>query len=133
MPNHALIVLTGHLGKDPELRTTQDGKSIANFSLAVKTGYGERETSTWYNCAAFGKTAEVVDKYLKKGMATNIIGEPSLRQYTTKDGAKGQSLDVAVQTVVLINQKQEKQDDDFHPQEKSKVEPPFDDGSDIPF
>jgi single-strand DNA-binding protein len=105
MPNHALIVLTGHLGKDPELRTTQDGKVLANFSLAVKTGYGERSISTWYNCVAFGKTAEAVSKYLKKGDATTITGEPSLRQYTTKDGNKGQSLEVAVDKLVLINQK----------------------------
>jgi single-strand DNA-binding protein len=107
MPNHALIVLIGHLGKDPELRTTQDGKQFANFTMAVKTGYGERAISTWYNCVAFGKTAEAVSKYLKKGDATTITGEPSLRQYTTKDGNKGQSLEVAVDKLVLINQKEE--------------------------
>ncbi len=105
MPNHALIILTGHLGKDPEQRMTQDGKAITNFSLAVKTGYGDRAISTWYNCAAFGKTAEVAAKYLKKGNAVNIIGTPSLREYTTKDGGKGQSLDVAISELVLLEAK----------------------------
>jgi single-strand DNA-binding protein len=127
MPNHALIVLTGHLGKDPELRTNQEGKSFANFTMAVKTGYGERAISTWYNCVAFGKTAEAVSKYLKKGDATTITGEPSLRQYTTKDGNKGQSLEVAVDKLVLINQK-----DDAPAKVEAKSADPFDDQT-IPF
>lgn len=102
MPNMAVIVLSGHLGKDPEARMTSGGTKVASFSLAVKTGYGDKAQSTWYRCTAFGKNAETAEKYLKKGQAVNIVGEPSLREYETSSGVKGQSLEVAVEKICLL-------------------------------
>lgn len=101
----ALIVLSGHLGKDPEARVTANGMKVTSFSLAVKTGYGEKAQSTWYRCTAFGKTAETAEKYLRKGQPVSVVGEPSLREWDKNDGTKGQSLEVAVDKIHLLGDK----------------------------
>lgn len=96
MPNSALIIIVGHIGRDPELKITTGGMAIAKTSLAVKTGWGERQKTTWYNLTAFGKNADRMNEWLKKGMACQIIGTPWQDEYTANDGSKRQPIQVDV-------------------------------------
>jgi len=101
MPNHAHVTLIGHLGKDPEIR--QAGQhQVVGFSIAVTTGFGEKKTTTWWNCQFWGERAVKVAQYLAKGKPVLVEGEPSERQYETTAGTKGKSLDVRVSNLVLF-------------------------------
>tara|TARA_R110000765_G_scaffold46663_2_gene96211 strand:- start:1442 stop:1831 length:390 start_codon:yes stop_codon:yes gene_type:complete len=94
MSSFANAVLMGRLGRDPELKTVGNGTSLCTFSIAVNTGFGEREVTTWYNVSIFGKRGETAAQYLAKGGAVIVSGEISNRPYKTKDGEQRYSLDV---------------------------------------
>lgn len=97
---------TGNLGKEAIVRYTQDGKPIASFSVGVRSGFGDKATTTWANCSLFGKQAESLSPYLTKGQQVAVSGEVNLRDYETQSGA-GKSLDVRVTNIDLIGGKRE--------------------------
>lgn len=101
---------TGNLGRDAEQRFTQSGDSVVSFSVGVKSGFGDKATTTWANCSMFGKRGESVAPYLKKGLLVGVCGEASLREWTDKEGNKRQNLDVRVNDLTLLGKK----DDDPH-------------------
>ena len=125
---------TGNLGKDCETRYTPDGKAIVNFSVAVKSGWGDKATTTWVRCAMFGKQGEAVSQYLTKGQLVGIVGEASLRGWKNKEGVEQQSLEVRVNDLTLLGKP-----DGTRSAEPSKAEPNKPSGSfedfesDIPF
>ncbi len=85
------IQLIGHLGKDVEIINTKTGLSIAKFSVATSDYYrnssGEKVTNTqWHNIVAFGKTAELVERLLKKGVKVLIQGKLVYNKYEDKKG-----------------------------------------------
>jgi single-strand DNA-binding protein len=107
MPNHALCVITGHLGPKIDVNILPGkGTPVLKFSLCVNTGFGDKKTATWWNCAMFGDRAAKLQPMLAKGQAITVVGEPSLREYST-DSGKRQSLDVRVSDIVLLGQKQD--------------------------
>ena len=57
MPSHATAVLTGHLAKAPEMRTTNGGKNYCKFAIGVNTGFGDRAVTTWWNITVFARCA----------------------------------------------------------------------------
>lgn len=70
------ITIHGRLGRDPEIKTQHGAKGefyVCNFSVAVKRSFGD--TVDWFRCSAFGKQAEVISKYLKKGSEVIVYGE----------------------------------------------------------
>ena len=84
-----LVVMSGNLGKDPDIRYSQAGKTVASFNLAVRRRYhkdGEDE-SDWFNCVAFDKKAEFCEKYLHKGSKVIVEGELHNNNYES-DGVK---------------------------------------------
>ncbi len=96
MPNFSQCTIAGHTGREPEMRG-----EVAKVTVAVsKTRKGEK-TTTWFNCSAFGKTAELVMR-LKKGEPVLFVGEIELRQFTTKDGEVKQSLDLTVREIAFL-------------------------------
>ena len=95
---------TGNLGRDADVRYSAKGDVIAGFSVGVRSGYGEKASTSWANCALFGKQAEALSPYLKKGQQVAVSGELTLRQYEGKNGA-GQSLDVRVTSIDLIGKR----------------------------
>lgn len=128
---------TGNLGNQADQRFTTGGDGVVSFSVAVKSGYGDKEKTTWANCQMWGKRGESVLPYLGKGQLVGISGEVTLRQYDTKDGGKGVSLDVRVNDLTLLGGKSGEQSE---PKAKpQKAEPAqsnggFDDmDSDLPF
>jgi single-strand DNA-binding protein len=107
----AQIQLIGNLGRDPEMNYTPDGTAVCKFSIAVSkvTGKGtdRRETTTWYNVTAWRNLAEMLSTHLKKGQQVFIQGDLNVRQYTTKDGREGTSLDVTVEKFQFVGRKEE--------------------------
>ncbi|MFT5760516.1 MAG: single-strand DNA-binding protein [Alteromonadaceae bacterium] len=102
------FIFTGNLGKDAEVKVTQSGMSVCSFSVAVKSGYGDKEKTTWANCALFGKRAEgQLPQYLKKGAQVCISGQLTLDEWKGEDGTTQKSLKVNVDDLDLIGGKSE--------------------------
>lgn len=102
-----LVVQVGRLTADPEVRCTQDNKAIAKFSIAVNRRFkreGEADAD-FFNCVAFGKTAEFLEKYFHKGMKAVVTGELRNNHYE-KDGVKHYSEQVVVNTIEFAESKQ---------------------------
>ena len=107
-------VLTGRLARDPEVRATKEGLTIARFTLAVDRKKDEK--ADFFNFTAFGKTGEFVEKYLKKGTKINVIGRLQNDEYTNRDGQKVTSTIIIVEEVEFCeSKKQEKPSDSFVP------------------
>ena len=96
---------TGNIGKDAESRFLPNGDPVVSFSVGVKSGYGEKATTTWARCAMFGKRAESVSQYLTKGQLVGISGEVTLREWNDKEGQKRNSLEVRVNDLTLLGKK----------------------------
>ena len=99
---------TGNLGRDCDTRHTAAGDAVVSFSVGVKAGFGDKATTTWANCAMFGKRCEAVAQYLKKGTLVGIVGEVNLREYQDKEGQKRYSLDVRVNDLTLLGGKSDR-------------------------
>ncbi len=87
------VQLIGNLGNDPEIIDLESGKKLAKFSIATnetyKNGQGDVVKNTeWHNVVAWGKTAEIIEKYLAKGNEVAIEGKLTSRSYEDKDGIK---------------------------------------------
>jgi single-strand DNA-binding protein len=87
------VILIGNLGRDPEIRYTQAGEPIANFSLATSENWtdkaGQRQEKTeWHKVEVFGKTAQVVRDYCAKGKQVYLEGSIRYDEWTDKDGNK---------------------------------------------
>ena len=98
------VILVGNLGRDPEVRHTQDGKPIVNLSLATSETWrdrntGERKEKTeWHRVVIFNENlAKVAEQYLKKGSTVYIEGQLQTRKYTDKDGQEKYSTEVVLQ------------------------------------
>lgn len=95
------VNLTGRLTRDPDVRYTDGGTSIARFTLAVDRRFkrdGE-QTADFINCVAFWKTAEFIEKYFRQGMKLELTGRIRTGSYTNKDGAKVYTTDVIAEQV----------------------------------
>ena len=97
------VQLTGRLTRDPEVRYTDNGHTIARFTLAVDRQYKSDNgpTADFINCKAFGKTAEFIEKYFWKGKKMELVGSIQTGSYTNQDGAKVYTTDVIAQTVAF--------------------------------
>ena len=94
----AVITVSGHLGRDAELRYTASGQAILSFSVAAShyQGTGEQRTehTDWYAVRLFGKRGEALAPYLLKGTRVAVVGRLQHRHSTRQDGSPGCSLDV---------------------------------------
>lgn len=98
------VILVGNLGKDPEVRHTQDGKAIVNLSIATSESWrdkssGERKEKTeWHRVVIFNEAlAKVAEQYLKKGSTVYIEGQLQTRKYTDNSGVEKYSTEVVLQ------------------------------------
>ena len=74
----------GGLGRDPDIRSTPNGVKVANFSVAVDKGFGDKKSTHWFNVVAFKDLAEFAEKYLKKGSAVNVTGDLQTKSWVDK-------------------------------------------------
>lgn len=97
------VSLIGRLGKDPEVRTTGSGKTVANFTLAVDFGFGDRKTTSWIPVQVWEKTAEIAQKYLAKGSQVAVTGRLQQRSWEDRDGNTRSVLEVVGERLDLLS------------------------------
>jgi len=104
-----VFTFSGNLGKDAERRSVGTS-TVANFSVPAKAGFGDKQTTTWINCAVWGKRAEggLVD-LLTKGTPVCVSGELSQREWTNQSGEIKTSLECRVNEVTLMGKGQAKE------------------------
>ena len=107
-------ILLGNLGKDPEIRRLDDGRAVANFSIATSESYknkaGEKVTNTeWHNIVLWSPLAEIAENYLKKGSQVYIEGKISNRSYEDKEGVKKYISEVVGRDITLLGRATESQ------------------------
>lgn len=104
------VQLIGNLGQNPEIRTFDNGRSVARFSLATTDSYrdasGKKITETqWHNLIAWGNLAKTVEKYLTKGSEVAVEGKLTHRAYDDKDGKKRYFTEVILSEMVMLRSK----------------------------
>lgn len=97
------VTILGNLGRDPEIRKTQAGAVVANFTVAVNEGSGDRKTTTWFQCVAWEKTGELVDKYFRKGNQILCNGRMRLRTWTDQSGVEKTTWELLVNQIGFVN------------------------------
>jgi single-strand DNA-binding protein len=151
-----VVTLVGNLGQDVEVRYTQSGAAIANMSLAVnehvknqETGEPEKRTH-WFKLVAFNRTAEIAAAYLRKGSKIGISGTLVTRQWTDKEGAKRDTVEIRIAQLEFLEtrpadqqgqqhqgQQQRSQQSQSRPpaqhQQHEQSGPSYEDDSSIPF
>ncbi len=105
------VQLIGNLGGIPEVKNTENGKKLARFSIATNETFqnakGEKVTeTTWHHLVAWGKLADLAEKYLQKGTEVVIEGKLINRSYTDKEGNKKYLSEVQVNELLLIGNKE---------------------------
>jgi single-strand DNA-binding protein len=106
------VQLIGNLGQNPEVKELNGGKKVAKFSLATNETYrnkaGEKVTDTqWHNLVAWGKNADIIEKYLKKGSEVAIEGKLLNRNYTDKEGVKRYVTEIQVSDLLMLGGKKD--------------------------
>lgn len=104
------VQLIGNLGMNPEIKEVTGGKKMARFSMATNESYrdanGKKQTETqWHNLVAWGKVADLVEKFLSKGNEIVIEGKLVNRNYTDKEGIKRYTTEILVNEIVLLGRK----------------------------
>lgn len=93
------VILMGRLTRDPEIRTTNSGKSVAQFTAAVESGYGDKKQTDFINCVAWNNQAEFLSKYFTKGMMIIVSGRISTRTWEGQDGRKNYVTEVVASEI----------------------------------
>ncbi len=100
-------ILVGNLGRDPELRYTQGGQAVANFSLATSESFNDKsgqrqERTEWHRIVVWGKVAENCAQYLAKGRTVYVEGRIQTREWENKEGQKQRTTEIVAQTVQFL-------------------------------
>tara|TARA_R110000824_G_scaffold246865_1_gene436012 strand:+ start:718 stop:1155 length:438 start_codon:yes stop_codon:yes gene_type:complete len=109
--NKAIVL--GNLGKDPEIRYAANGNAIASFSIATSESWkdknsGEKvEKTEWHRISAFGKLAEIIGEYLKKGSQVYIEGKIQTRKWQGKDGSDRYTTEIVASEMQMLGGKQD--------------------------
>lgn len=106
------VIIVGNLGRDPEVRYMPSGDAIAN--IAVATSYKSKDRNTgeqkelteWHRISFFGRLAEIVAQYLKKGSSVYVEGRLQTRKYTDKDGIERYATDVIAENMQMLGGRQ---------------------------
>ena len=101
------VQLIGHVGNDPEIKTFDGGKKLAKLSIATNESYkndkGEKvEETQWHNLIAWGKTADIIEKYVVKGKEIAIEGKLTHRSYEDKNGEKRYVTEVVIDELLML-------------------------------
>lgn len=106
------IIIMGRLTRDPELKRTGTGLAVANFGVAVKRDYPNRDTGAYevdfINCVAWRQTGEFVSKWFNKGSMIVVSGRLQMRNWTDKDGNKRTTAEVIAENVYFGESKKDK-------------------------
>ncbi len=105
------VQLIGRLGNNPEVKNLEAGNKLVKMTIATNDVYtnnrGERvEDTEWHNVVAWGKTAEIAEKFLQKGSAVMVEGKLTHRDYTAKDGSKRIFTEIVINNLMMMDKKQ---------------------------
>ncbi len=142
------VQIIGRVGKDPEVRYLPSGEAVANFSVATTEKWkdkqsGElREETEWHRISTFGRLAEIVGQYVKKGGLVYVSGKIKTRKYTDKDGSEKYATDIRANEMKMLSGRENNQGGEHAPRASTPQQRPapaaqgsgFDDmDDDIPF
>lgn len=103
-------VIIGNIGQDAQVKTTQSGKQLASFTVAVSEKIGQQEQTTWFNCSGWGdRFTGTLVQYLRKGTKVYIEGNYSPRMFQRTDGSMDISHDLMVNHIELLGGQQQQQ------------------------
>ena len=105
------VILVGNLGKDPEVRYLPSGDPVANVTIATSSKYKSKtgemvEETEWHRVTFFGKLAEIVGQYLKKGRSVYVEGRIKTRKYTDKDGVEKYATDIIANEMQMLGSRE---------------------------
>lgn len=139
MAGWAQTIIVGNVGRAPELKYTNSGIAVCDFSVAVtvrfgKTESGERkERTTWFRCTAWRQSAEIVAQYVQKGTQIMVVGTIEASAYLDKAGQPAASLELTVDNFQLLGSRGDSQGGGQGQREYNEFAPPPQDMGDIPF
>lgn len=105
------VILVGNLGNDPDLRYTAGGAAVANISVATaetwkdKNSGEQKEKTEWHRCVAFGRLAEIIGEYLRKGSQVYIEGKLQTRKWQDKDGQDRYTTEIVANEMQMLGSK----------------------------
>ncbi len=106
------VIIVGNLGRDPEIRYMPSGDAIANIAVATsykskdKNTGEQKEVTEWHRISFFGRLAEIVGQYLKKGSSVYVEGRLQTRKYTDKDGIEKYATDIVAEQMQMLGGRQ---------------------------
>ena len=121
------VILIGNLGKDPEVRMTPNGQKVASFSIATSERFtdqqgNKKDKTEWHNVVTWGRLAEIIEKYVRKGSSLYIEGKLTTRSWDDQQGQKKYRTEIVASTIQMIggkskrdeyNQTPDKSEEDF--------------------
>lgn len=111
------IFLIGNLTRDPETRTTPNGKTVCGFDIAVNERRGGQDNTTYFRISAWEKLGEICQRGLSKGKKVSVVGSVSARAYTDRNGKVNASLEVSAQEVEFLSPR-----DNYEQQERQAIQ-----------
>ncbi len=131
------VIIVGNLGRDPEIRYMPSGDAIANIAVATsykskdKNTGEQKEVTEWHRISFFGRLAEIVGQYLKKGSSVYVEGRLQTRKYTDKDGVEKYATDIVAEQMQMLGGRQGMggdagggmDDGGYEPQQQSRPAP----------
>lgn len=131
------VILVGHLGQDPELKSTSSNIHVVNISVATNQTFKRKEDTEytekteWHRCVAFGKTADYISNYISKGRLVYIDGRLQTRKWQDKDGNDRYSTDVIIETITMLGKGDSSQQN--YSKQKAKPDDNQNEDDDLPF
>ncbi len=113
MASYQYTIIIGNVGRDPELRYTQSGVAVCDFSVAVsrtwtdRTTNEPREKTTWFRVSAWRNLAETCNQYVHKGMQIMVTGEVDASAYTGQDGSARATLELTARDIKFLGRRGE--------------------------
>jgi single-strand DNA-binding protein len=112
------VILIGNLGGDPDIRYTTSGTAVANFSIATSEKRKDEKHTEWHKIVAFGRQAEVIGEYCKKGDKIAIEGRIQTRDWEDRDGARRRTTEISLDRFEFVGSKPTRGDKQTAPQER---------------
>ena len=113
-----IVMITGRLARDPELKCTKNGTSLCEFTLGVDSGYGDNKKTNWPNFVAWGKTADFLGENGAKGKEVVVKGELETGSYENSEGKKVYWTKVNVQELRISASFKNREDEDDEPEDR---------------
>ena len=134
------VMLLGNLGRDPELRSTPKGNQVLNFPMATSRRWKDRETdeihneTDWHRIVVWGRQAEVLSEYLKKGSQVHVEGRLQTRSWTDNDGGRLYSTEIVASRIQMLGRSEDRRAPEPGDEPEVSASPTAPEGDDdIPF